>query len=170
MSAIPDFIYPETIGQRPPDLEDRLNFQRALDSERKAKTIVSNGDHVISEWTLTATCKEPFLGGGLRIVPICVRGVSGVQIKNGKITQWSDYYDQPSSRRYSVAAWFTEWIEPYRSWPAKLRRIPKDLVESLSLVQTTQRQKQLANTIQPYRKPAKIDRQQKILRRSAQWR
>jgi len=30
MSAIPDFIYPETIGQRPPDLEDRLNFQRAL--------------------------------------------------------------------------------------------------------------------------------------------
>ena len=30
MSAIPDFIYPETIGQRPPDLEDRLNVQRAL--------------------------------------------------------------------------------------------------------------------------------------------
>ena len=30
MSAIPDFIYPETIGQRPPDLADRLNFQRAL--------------------------------------------------------------------------------------------------------------------------------------------
>jgi hypothetical protein len=30
MSAIPDFIYPETIGERPPDLEDRLNFQRAL--------------------------------------------------------------------------------------------------------------------------------------------
>jgi 2-polyprenyl-6-methoxyphenol hydroxylase-like FAD-dependent oxidoreductase len=30
MSAIPDFIYPDTIGKRPPDLEDRLNFQRAL--------------------------------------------------------------------------------------------------------------------------------------------
>jgi hypothetical protein len=30
MSAIPDFIYPETIGERPADLEDRLNFQRAL--------------------------------------------------------------------------------------------------------------------------------------------
>jgi 2-polyprenyl-6-methoxyphenol hydroxylase-like FAD-dependent oxidoreductase len=30
MSAIPDFIYPETTGERPPDLEDRLNFQRAL--------------------------------------------------------------------------------------------------------------------------------------------
>jgi 2-polyprenyl-6-methoxyphenol hydroxylase-like FAD-dependent oxidoreductase len=30
MSAIPDFIYPDTIGECPPDLEDRLNFQRAL--------------------------------------------------------------------------------------------------------------------------------------------
>jgi 2-polyprenyl-6-methoxyphenol hydroxylase-like FAD-dependent oxidoreductase len=30
MSAIPDLIYPDTIGERPPDLEDRLNFQRAL--------------------------------------------------------------------------------------------------------------------------------------------
>jgi 2-polyprenyl-6-methoxyphenol hydroxylase-like FAD-dependent oxidoreductase len=30
MSAIPDFIYPETIGERPEDLEDRLNFQSAL--------------------------------------------------------------------------------------------------------------------------------------------
>jgi 2-polyprenyl-6-methoxyphenol hydroxylase-like FAD-dependent oxidoreductase len=30
MSAIPDFIYPETIGERPPDLEDRLNFQGAV--------------------------------------------------------------------------------------------------------------------------------------------
>ena len=82
------------------------------DSERKANTIFSNGDHVISEWTLTATRKEPFLGGGLRIVPICVRGVSVVQIKNGKISRWSDYYDQLNSRRYSVAACFTEWIEP----------------------------------------------------------
>jgi len=30
MSAIPDFIYPETVGERPPDLEDRLNFLSAL--------------------------------------------------------------------------------------------------------------------------------------------
>src|SRR5262249_3759799 len=30
MSAIPDFIYPDTIGERTPDLQDRLNFQRAL--------------------------------------------------------------------------------------------------------------------------------------------
>jgi 2-polyprenyl-6-methoxyphenol hydroxylase-like FAD-dependent oxidoreductase len=30
MSAIPDFIYPQTTGERPADLEDRLNFQRAV--------------------------------------------------------------------------------------------------------------------------------------------
>src|SRR5260221_14331742 len=30
MSAIPDFMYPDTIGERPGDLEDRLNFQSAL--------------------------------------------------------------------------------------------------------------------------------------------
>jgi 2-polyprenyl-6-methoxyphenol hydroxylase-like FAD-dependent oxidoreductase len=30
MSAIPDFIYPETIGERPEDLEDCLNFQSAV--------------------------------------------------------------------------------------------------------------------------------------------
>jgi histone deacetylase complex regulatory component SIN3 len=30
MSAIPDFIHPETIGERPEDLEDRLTFQSAL--------------------------------------------------------------------------------------------------------------------------------------------
>ena len=30
MSAIPDFIYPETTGVRPEDLEKRLNFQKGL--------------------------------------------------------------------------------------------------------------------------------------------
>src|SRR5262249_45152412 len=30
MSAIPDFIYPETTGVRPKDLQERLNFQKGL--------------------------------------------------------------------------------------------------------------------------------------------
>ena len=79
------------------------------DSERRDTTIFSSGDRVISEWTLTATQTEPFLGGRLRKVAICVRGISVVQIKDGKISQWSDYYDELKSRRYSVAAFFTEW-------------------------------------------------------------
>ena len=80
------------------------------DSERKDNSIFSSGDLVISEWTLTATQTEPFLGVRLK-VPICVQGISVVQIKNGKINQWSDYYDQLKSRRNGLAAWFTEWLE-----------------------------------------------------------
>ena len=30
MSAIPDFIYPETTGVRPKNFEERLNFQKRL--------------------------------------------------------------------------------------------------------------------------------------------
>jgi hypothetical protein len=30
MSAMPDFIYPETAGVRPQDFQERLNFQRGL--------------------------------------------------------------------------------------------------------------------------------------------
>jgi len=85
--------------------------ERFPDSERRDNTIFSSGDRVISEWTLTATQTEEFLGGRLRKVPICVRGISVVQIKNGKISRWSDYYDQLKSQRYGVAALFTDWIE-----------------------------------------------------------
>ena len=85
--------------------------ERFPDSERRDNTIFSGGDRVISEWTLTATQTEPFLGGQLREVPICVRGISVVQIKKGKISQWSDYYDELKSRRYRIAGFFTEWVE-----------------------------------------------------------
>src|ERR1700757_2085400 len=81
------------------------------DSERKANTIFSSGDRVISEWTLTATKTEPFWGRLVRKVEICVQGISVVQTKNGKISQWSDYYDQLKSRRNGLAALFTEWLE-----------------------------------------------------------
>jgi steroid delta-isomerase-like uncharacterized protein len=81
------------------------------DAERKDNTICSSEDLVISEWTLTATHTEPFLGGRPRKFPISVRGISVVQIKNGKISQWEDYYDQLKSRRYGVAACFAEGVE-----------------------------------------------------------
>jgi steroid delta-isomerase-like uncharacterized protein len=81
------------------------------DTERRDNTIFSSGDRAINEWTLTATKTEPFWGGLLRKVEICVQGISVVQIKNGKISQWSDYYDQLKSRRNGLAASFTEWIE-----------------------------------------------------------
>ena len=81
------------------------------DSERRDNTVLSSGDRIVSEWTLTATKAEPFLDGRPRKVPINLQGVSVVQLKNGKISQWSDYYDQLKSRRQGVAALFTAWIE-----------------------------------------------------------
>jgi limonene-1,2-epoxide hydrolase len=38
-------------------------------------------------------------------------GATIVRVEKGKITQWSDYYDQSSSRRMSLGAFFTDWIE-----------------------------------------------------------
>jgi steroid delta-isomerase-like uncharacterized protein len=81
------------------------------DTQRTDNTICSSEDGVISEWTLTATLSEPFLGGLMRSVPIRVQGISVVQMQNGKITRWSDYYDQLTARRYGLASWFTEWTE-----------------------------------------------------------
>ena len=85
--------------------------ERFPDSKRRDKTIFSSGNRVITEWTLTATKTESFLSGRLPKVPICVQGISVVQVTNGKISQWSDYYDQLKSQRSGVAALFTEWIE-----------------------------------------------------------
>jgi steroid delta-isomerase-like uncharacterized protein len=85
--------------------------ERFPDSERRDNTLFSSGNRVITEWRLTATKTEPFLGGTLRKVPVCVQGISVVQVTNWKISEWSDYYDQLTSRRYGVAALFTEWIE-----------------------------------------------------------
>jgi steroid delta-isomerase-like uncharacterized protein len=81
------------------------------DSQRIDNTICSGEDGVISEWTLTATASEPFLGGLIRSVPIRVQGISVVQMQNGKITRWSDYYDQLTARRYGLASWFAAWTE-----------------------------------------------------------
>ena len=38
-------------------------------------------------------------------------GATIVRVENGKIVEWSDYYDQSSSRRMSLGAFFTDWIE-----------------------------------------------------------
>jgi hypothetical protein len=81
------------------------------DTARTDHTIFCGEDCIVSEWTLIATQTEPFFGGQMRAVPIRVRGILVVRIKNGKIMQWSDYCDQPTSRRHALAGCFTEWIE-----------------------------------------------------------
>jgi steroid delta-isomerase-like uncharacterized protein len=74
-------------------------------------SILVSVDHVVSEWTLHTTVTEPFCGGVSRRVQVLLRGVSIVRTKNGKITDWSDYYDGLTSRRTALAVHFEEWVE-----------------------------------------------------------
>jgi len=59
-----------------------------------------NGDHVITQWMLQVTLTEPFFGGLTRRIPISIPGVSIVRTEKGKITDWADYYDGLTARRY----------------------------------------------------------------------
>ena len=72
-------------------------------------SVFQSGDAAIAEWKLTAT-QTLSIGMNLRM-PILLSGVSIAQFNRGKITRWTDYYDQLESRRVGLAAFFTEWIE-----------------------------------------------------------
>ena len=77
----------------------------------QSETMFVSDDHAVTEWTLRTTLTEPFLGNLKRKIPISVRGASVVVTENGRITQWSDYYDGLISRRTALASHFTEWVE-----------------------------------------------------------
>ena len=73
-------------------------------------SIFDCGDRVVAEWELNATETMPFGPMHLR-KPISARGTSIVQIQNGRITHWSDYYDSVATRRFKVTALFEGWVE-----------------------------------------------------------
>jgi steroid delta-isomerase-like uncharacterized protein len=67
-------------------------------------------DYAIAEWKLTATQTEQYGSLSYRF-PIVLRGSTIVQIEGGRVTHWSDYYDQLTSRRGRLRVFFEEWIE-----------------------------------------------------------
>jgi len=70
---------------------------------------IESGDHVIAEWKLTATQTVSYW---IQLqVPISLPAVSIAEVENGRITHWSDYYDEKRSRRVTLASLFTDWIE-----------------------------------------------------------
>ena len=68
------------------------------------------GDYAMAEWKRTATQIEQFGSRSYRF-PIVLRGSTIVQIENGRVAHWSDFYDQLTSRRSPLKACFEEWIE-----------------------------------------------------------
>jgi len=91
-------------------------FQKARelypDSLQQTDAIFVSGDRVIMEWTLQANITEPLYAGLSRKVPVSLHGASIVLMDNGKVAEWSDYYDGLTSRRAALASYFTEWVEP----------------------------------------------------------
>lgn len=81
------------------------------DTVVEADAISECRDQAVVQWKLKATQEVSYGGYFHRRVPISLRGVSIVHMKNGRVTRWSDYYDQLASRRSGLAAFFTEWIE-----------------------------------------------------------
>ena len=73
--------------------------------------ILVSGDHVVSEWTQQYAATVALNPAGPLKVPISLHGASVVQIENGEITRWSDYYDGLISRRTALASYFIDPIE-----------------------------------------------------------
>jgi len=73
-------------------------------------SLFEDRDHAIAEWKLSATQTVPYGSISYRS-RISFLGTTIVRVDKGRIVEWSDYYDQNSSRRISLAAFFTEWIE-----------------------------------------------------------
>jgi hypothetical protein len=73
--------------------------------------IIVCSEQVVIEWTVRTTFSEPSYAGLSREVPVVLHGASIVQTVGGKITEWADYYDGPTSRRTALAAHFEEWIK-----------------------------------------------------------
>lgn len=82
------------------------------DSLLQTDAIFVSGDRVVTEWTLQANVTEPCYYAGVSLAfPVSVHGVSIVLIENGRVVDWSDYYDKLTSRRAALASYFTEWVE-----------------------------------------------------------
>jgi hypothetical protein len=71
-------------------------------------SLFESGDHAIAQWKLSATQTVPYGSISYR-TPISLYGTTIVRVEDGKIVEWSDCYDQASSRRIGLAGYFTEW-------------------------------------------------------------
>ena len=81
------------------------------DSFLETNTLFVSVSRMITEWILRFTLTEPFYGGLKRNLKVSIPGVSIVQVENGNIVEWADYYDGLTSRRTALAAHFEEWVE-----------------------------------------------------------
>jgi hypothetical protein len=80
------------------------------DTTLEVVALFEDRDHAIAVWKLAATQTVPYGSISWRS-RISLLGTTIVHVENKRIVEWSDYYDQNSSRRVNLAAFFTDWIE-----------------------------------------------------------
>jgi hypothetical protein len=81
------------------------------DSSLRTERVLVSGDYVTIQWIRDTMLSEPFHGGISRKIQVSLHGASVVSIEDGKIKDWSDYYDGLTARRTALAAHFEEWVE-----------------------------------------------------------
>ncbi|MBV9873963.1 MAG: nuclear transport factor 2 family protein [Verrucomicrobia bacterium] len=72
------------------------------ESERTDHMRLSHGEVIFSQWRLTVTWKKPFLSGRFHKVKSEAHGISVVRVSDGRIVEWSEYYDQTRLRCYRL--------------------------------------------------------------------
>jgi steroid delta-isomerase-like uncharacterized protein len=94
-------------------LAEFFRKSRALypDSVEQINTIVEDGDRVSMEWTLRTSLEQAYYVGEIGKLTITLRGVRVVEVEDGKIKHWSEYYDGLTARRAELSQFFTEWFE-----------------------------------------------------------
>jgi ketosteroid isomerase-like protein len=97
------------------ELKDKLRLAKFFENFREVfpygtfeiGSMFESGDRAIAEWRFSTT-ESVKLGPISHRVPISLQGSTTIHVENGKIVQWSEYYDQ-SNLPIRLAAFFTEW-------------------------------------------------------------
>jgi hypothetical protein len=88
----------------------RKSWELFPDTALEIESTFGYGDHAAAVWKPTATQTEFICNQTFRPT-IVVRGSTIVRIESGRVTRWSEYYDELTSRRYGLVGMFKEWIE-----------------------------------------------------------
>jgi ketosteroid isomerase-like protein len=72
------------------------------ESERTDHTLFSSGDVIFSQWRMAVIRSKPFLDGRFRKIKSEAHGISVVRVSDGRIVQWSEYYDQTRLQHFCL--------------------------------------------------------------------
>jgi steroid delta-isomerase-like uncharacterized protein len=86
------------MGKNPAEVKGFMTAMLGMEPDYKwtLTNVIESGSTVTAEWTWTATYTGPGPYGPAKNLPTSGRGASVVEIENGKIKRFTDYYDNAS--------------------------------------------------------------------------